>query len=130
MKLFREIKPVATDERGDIIELLDEGKGGEAITAVTLITCRPGAIRANHYHKENSHYCYMLSGSMEYTEQPVDGTEADRETVVVKAGDMVYTPPMVIHAMRFLEESSFLTLSPRSRKDGAYEDDLVRHKLI
>ena len=71
----------------------------------------------------------MLAGSMEYYEQPIGGDESQREMVVVKKGDMVYTPPMVVHAMKFLEDSVFLTLATTSRR-GNYEDDTVRIKLI
>ena len=127
IKLFKDIRPIHSDERGDIIEILDAGQTD--IKSTLLITCTPGAIRANHYHKKDSHYCYMLAGSMEYYEQPIGGDESQREMVVVKKGDMVYTPPMVVHAMKFLEDSVFLTLATTSRR-GNYEDDTVRIKLI
>lgn len=127
MKLYKNIKPEFTDERGDIISIFDDGVTN--IKGVLLITCNPGAIRANHYHKEDSHYCYMLSGKMEYSESPIDNP-GKKETVIVEAGDMVYTPSMAAHAMKFLEESAFLTLATKSRKEGAYDEDTVKIKLI
>ena len=63
IKIFKQIKPEFTDERGEIFKLLDDGK--TVVKSVLLITCKKGAIRANHYHKKDSHYVYMLSGSME-----------------------------------------------------------------
>jgi len=128
IKVFRQVKPEFTDERGEILKILDDGK--TTIKSVLLITSKKGAVRANHFHKADSHYVYLLSGSMEYTEQPVNGNENQRETIIVNAGDMVYTPPMVSHAMKFLEDSTFLALSPHSRHQAAYESDLVRVKLI
>ena len=71
----------------------------------------------------------MLSGIMEYTDAGVDG-KGYKETVLVKKGDLVYTPSNVAHAMRFLEDSVFLTLSTESRHQDAYEDDTVRVKVI
>jgi len=126
IKITRNIKPDFTDERGDIIKLLDDGKTN--IKSVLLITCKKGAIRANHYHKEDTHYVYMLYGSMEYTEQDLNTKKT--ETVVVNKGDMVFTPPMTAHAMKFLEESAFLTLATESRHHDHYEDDIVRIKII
>lgn len=126
IKVMRNIAPDFTDERGDIIKLLDDGK--TSIKSVILITCKKGAIRANHYHKKDTHYVYMLYGSMEYTEQDLKTKKT--ETAVVKKGDMVFTPPMVPHAMKFLEESAFLTLATESRHHDHYEDDLVRIKII
>lgn len=128
MKLWRNLKPIFTDDRGDIFILLDDGSTN--IKSTLLITCKKGAIRANHYHKEDSHYTYMLSGKMEYTEQPVEANVSKRETATLAPGDMVYSAPMMMHAMRFLEDSTFIALATKSRKDGAYEQDTVRVKLI
>ena len=129
--VFRNIKPEFIDERGGITRVLDDGR--TTIRSVLLITCKKGSIRANHYHKRDSHYSYLLSGRMEYTEQPVDANgkpQGKKETVIIEAGDMVYSPPMVIHAMNFLEDSSFLALATESRHQSAYEEDTVRVKLI
>lgn len=128
MKVFRNIRPEFVDERGAITRLLDDGK--TTITSILLITAKAGSVRANHYHKTDSHYCYMLSGRMEYIEQPVGVEGAPRESVIVEAGDMVYTAPMAAHAMRFLEDSVFLAFSTRSREQELYEEDTVRVKLI
>ena len=58
------------------------------------------------------------------------GASAPPECIVVSAGEMVFTPPMVEHAMKFLEDTVFLTMSRNSRNHDAYEDDLVRVELI
>ena len=126
IKITRNVKPDFVDERGEIIKLLDDGK--TSIKSVLLIKSRKGAIRANHYHKEDAHYVYMVYGSMEYTEQPVGSDK--KEILIVKEGDMVYTPPMVAHAMHFLEDSAFLALAIKSRHHEAYESDTVRIKLV
>ena len=125
-KLWKDLKPDFTDERGEIFRILDDGK--TSIKSVLLITCNKGAIRANHYHKNDSHYVYMLKGSMEYIEEDLDGK--NKNMVIVKRGDLVYTPPMKAHAMHFLEEASVLTLATESRHQEAYEKDTVRMKLI
>ena len=48
----KKIKPVFSDHRGDIIDILT----GIEIDAVTLITFSKGAVRANHYHKETTQW--------------------------------------------------------------------------
>ncbi len=128
MQLTKNIQPIFTDDRGDIVSLFDEGD--QKIASVLLITCKKGAIRANHYHKEDSHYSYMLSGKMEYIEEPPPGEKGKREGAIIEAGDMVYTPPMRAHKMTFLEDSVFIALATKSRKEGAYEDDTVRIKIV
>ena len=128
MKITKNIQPIFTDARGDIVSLFDEGD--KKIASVLLITCKKGAVRANHYHKKDSHYSYMLSGKMEYAEGPVPGEEGERETAIIEARDMVYTPSMRLHTMTFLEDSAFLALAAKSRKEGAYEDDTVRIAIV
>ena len=82
MILTRNITAEFTDVRGAITKILDNGT---AIKSILLITSQAGAVRANHYHKKDSHYAYLLSGKMEYTEKPVSGGEM--QTVILKAGD-------------------------------------------
>ena len=125
MILTRNITPEFTDVRGAITKILDNGI---PIKSILLITSQAGAVRANHYHKKDSHYCYLLSGAMEYSEKPVEG--GDIETVILSKGDMVFTPPQMIHAMRFLEPSVFLAMATESRSQEDYEADTVRIELV
>lgn len=128
MKLIKNIKPEAVDERGSIIKIFDNDSA--CLCSILLITSKAGTIRANHYHKGDSHYCYMISGKMEYVEQPVGVENAQRQSVIIEAGDIIFTEPMVAHAMRFLEDSVFLALTSQPRNQDAYEQDIVRVDLI
>lgn len=129
MKYLKKIKPFYTDQRGEMSYLLDSKK---KVSSVVLITCKKGAIRANHYHKKNDHYSYMLSGKMEYVSYKINShnKKKKKQTKIVKAGEIIYTPPMIAHAMRFLENSVFLALSSEERGKGKYEEDLIRIKVI
>lgn len=127
MKLIKKIKPEFIDERGGITKILDDGKTN--IKSVLLVTSKKGSVRSNHYHKKDAHYIYMISGKMEYYEKPVRGNSKVKK-VIVGAGDIIYTPLMAIHATKFLEDSTFIALSTKSRNQKAYEKDTVRIKLI
>lgn len=115
-----DLEPPFVDDRGAIQPLVDTD-----MKSVVLISSKPGAVRADHYHKTDWHYCYMHSGSMEYYHRPV-GSTAQPEMVIVKAGQMAFTPPMVEHAMHFLEDSVFVTMSRNPRDQETYEADVVR----
>lgn len=104
--------------------------GKMAIVGVLLITCKKEAVRANHYHRHDTHFSYMLKGSMEYTYKNMRKKNAKIHSVIVKEGDIVESPPMVAHAMRFLEDSVFLALTTEKRDQSAYESDTVRVTLI
>lgn len=116
------VKSSFKDKRGVITNVLEE-----KINSVVLITCKKGAIRANHYHKKDSHWSYIISGSMEYYEENRSG-KIDK--IIVKKGEMVYSAPKVPHAMKFLEPSVFIALTTKKRKSGKYDKDTVPYKFI
>ncbi len=112
------------DERGSIIPLVEA-----AMTSALLIHSKIGTVRANHYHKIDWHYCYVMSGAIDYYHRP-HGSNAAPECVRVNAGQIFFTPPMVDHAMKFPVDTSFLTLSRNPRDQKAYEADTVRIELV
>jgi len=67
MKIIK-IKVAFKDKRGEIIDLLEN----VAINAITMITFRQGAIRANHYHKKTVQYNYILLGNQVYYQAATD----------------------------------------------------------
>ena len=97
--------------------------------SAVLITSRRGAVRANHYHRTDWHYCYVLAGCIEYHHRE-HGDDGPGECIMVRAGQMVFTPPMVDHAMKFPEDTVFLTLSRNPRDQASYEADVVRISFV
>jgi quercetin dioxygenase-like cupin family protein len=112
------------DRRGTIQGLLEL-----PVRSVAIIESEPGAVRANHYHKTDWHYCYVVSGEIEYFERTLNSTEEPSRTVI-KQGELFFTPPLVEHAMRFSVKTTFLTFSRNPRDHAAYESDVVRVKVI
>ena len=90
------------DDRGSIQSLvsLDEPK----IQSAVLIESKKGSVRANHYHKEDWHYCYLISGSIDYYYREV-GDKDKPSLAQINPGDVFYTPALVEHAMFFKEDS-------------------------
>src|SRR6185436_11073494 len=76
------------DERGAIQNLLNTPISGAAI-----ITSKAGTIRSNHWHREDFHYLYVFSGSMEYYERDIGIPYSSQSPIIVKTGQMVFTPP-------------------------------------
>lgn len=118
------LPPCFINAAGSIQNLLEQPCGG-----VSIIRSRAGSIRSQHYHREDSHFLYVLSGCMHYYERPVGSTEKPAP-VIVKAGEMVFTPAMVEHATVFPEDTVLVSMSKRARTHEAHEEDLVRVKVI
>ena len=112
------------DKRGNIQPLVDK-----LMKSAVLIESKKGSLRANHYHKTDWHYCFVLSGEIEYFHRKT-GSGEEPEMLSVKENQMVFTPPMVDHAMRFPVDTTFLTLSRNSRDQKTYEEDVVRINML
>ncbi|MBF0093727.1 MAG: cupin domain-containing protein [Alphaproteobacteria bacterium] len=112
-------KPFA-DERGAIQPLVDV-----PMKSCVLISSRKGTVRANHYHRTDWHYCYVLEGEIEYYERP-HGSEQPPTRTLVGKGQMFFTGPGLDHAMVFTEDTTFLTWGRNSRAQEVYEADVVR----
>ena len=112
------------DPRGVIQPLVDR-----IMRSAIMIESKAGSLRANHYHKTDWHYCYVVSGKIEYFHRPT-GSEEEPEKILVEKGEMVFTPPMVDHGMKFPVDTVFLTLSRNYRDQEAYESDVVRVEMI
>ncbi len=112
------------DERGEIQPLVDC-----IMKSAVMIYSKAGSIRANHYHKTDWHYCYVISGEINYFHRKTNSL-SDPKLLVVKKGQMVFTPPMVDHAMKFPIDTTFLTLSRNPRDQETYEKDVIRINMI
>ena len=119
--IFREVVEKYSDARGDLVKLLD----GD-IKSSLLITSKKGSVRANHYHKKDHHYCYVVSGEIKYLTRPVGASEGF-DLYTIEPEKMFYTPEQLEHLMIFSKDTVFLTFSKKSfRSQKEYEDDLVR----
>lgn len=112
------------DERGSI-----QGLVNFPTKNITLITSKKGSIRSNHYHKTDWHYMYMLTGSAEYYYRPT-GSDKEPTKIIIKQGNLVFTPPMEDHATVFLQDSTLIAMSRNPRDQESYEHDVVRVTLV
>ena len=118
------LDPPHADERGAIQSLVNF-----PMKNLSLISSKQGTLRSNHYHVTDWHYMYVLSGSFDYYYRPTGTKEAPKVTRL-KAGEMIFTPPMEDHATVFLEDTQILVMSRNPRDQEAYEADVRRVQLI
>ena len=118
------IDPAIKDLRGEITNVF-EGR----IEHIALITSKKGTVRANHYHKQDHQFIYLVSGAFESHSVDVNNT-AKRQVLEIKAGDIVETPALIAHAQKFTEDSVFLALTTRQREQGKYEEDTIAYPVI
>ena len=96
---------------------------------ISLISSKKGVVRSNHYHLTDWHYMYVLSGSFNYYYRPTNSDD-ELQSIKVKAGELIFTPPMEDHATVFLEDCKLLAMSRNPRDQEAYEEDVRRVILV
>ena len=108
------------DERGVIQPLCDLN-----MKSASLIVSKANTWRANHYHKNDWHFIYVLRGSFEYYFKKTNSDEKIKKKIV-KKGELLFTGPVVDHAMFYTEETEIIVLSKNPRDQKTYEEDTVR----
>lgn len=116
---IKHVTPSYTDDRGEIMDILDH----VAIDSSTLITSKRGARRGDHYHKESEQYLYVVSGKVKLIAQMPDGQHSH---AILERGYVAYTPPLERHTYIALEDSVFLVLTKGPRGGQTYESDTFR----
>lgn len=118
------INPAVVDARGAITNLF-EGR----IEHIALITSKKGTVRANHYHKKDHQFIYLISGAFESHSVDIHDT-SKRQVLEIKPGDIVESPALIAHAQKFTEDSVFLALTTLQREEGKYEEDTIAYPVI
>ena len=112
-----EIPQKFIDARGSIVNIADGALGD-----VAVITSKANSIRANHTHKEDWHLSYLVEGEIKYFWE-----EGDKQnSLIIRSGQLFYTPPQVAHKMLFLKDSLFIAVAALSRTQENYESDTTR----
>jgi dTDP-4-dehydrorhamnose 3,5-epimerase-like enzyme len=106
-----------TDDRGSIFNIAD-GRLGD----VAVINSKANSLRANHIHKKDWHLSYLVEGEIKYFWEE----DSKQKSMVIKPGELFYTPPQTPHKMLFLKESIFIAVAAMSRTQENYENDTTR----
>jgi len=107
-----------TDGRGKILPIVHD------FANVQMIWSKAGALRANHYHKTDTHTCYLVTGSMDYYWRNHGQTTIHKERIL--AGELFKTGPLIDHEMVFSEDSIMVVVSEHKRDAITYDDDIVK----
>lgn len=93
------------DERGEFIELMKINS-----TQVSMIVCKPGYSRGNHYHHNKVEHFLVLDGNMKFVESDIkNGTE---DTTIMFGGkrEWITTRPGINHTIYNIGESDLKIL--------------------
>jgi len=108
------------DSRGTIRNIADGSLGD-----VAIIESNPGAVRANHYHHDDWHFTYVVSGGITY--EWTNGVESNKvHRIEFYPSELIFTPTGIPHRMKFSKETTFVAVSKLSRMAELYEKDTVR----
>lgn len=120
-----EAKDIIVEDRGRIIPVAD----GE-FRSVMIIESKKGAVRANHWHKSDSHVMWILSGEARYVETHMDEAAGIVRDMILGPGDSVLTEPLVPHAMKFLKDTVMIVCAKNDRDTETYLNDIVKCSIL
>ena len=111
-----------SDNRGTITDIFFS----KNINHSCIITCNPGSIRGNHYHKHTTQYILIVEGSLDYYSKPLESNER-ANVYTAKVGDVIMSEPMEIHTMKTNDTAcTFIAFAQGVRGGANYELDTYR----
>ena len=108
------------DKRGWLKKILN----GNFSSCIEVYS-KKNSIRANHYHKKDKHFIYIISGEILYFYRNRK-KNAKTKFKLMKKNDLFFTPAMQEHMTYFTKNTHFLAFSTRKRTQFDYEKDLIR----
>ena len=108
------------DKRGFLKKIIDGN-----FSSCIEVKSNKGSVRANHYHKKDKHFVYIISGEILYFYR--NRKKGSKTKVkLMKKNDLFFTPAMQEHMAYFTQNTHFLAFSSRKRTQFNYEKDLIR----
>ena len=108
------------DKRGWLKKIID----GNFSSCIEIYS-KKGTIRANHYHKRDRHFIYIINGEILYFYKNRK-KNSKIKFGLMKKNDLFFTPAMQEHMAYFTKNTHFLAFSTRKRTKFDYEKDLIR----
>ena len=122
-KLKHKIGKIFKDKRGTLQKIID----GNFSSCIEVYS-KKGSIRANHYHKKDKHFMYIISGELLYSyRNRKRGSKVKIKKM--KKGDLFFTPAMQEHMAYYTKNTHYLAFSTRKRTQFDYEKDLIRVEM-
>tara|TARA_Y100000768_G_C23887787_1_gene638535 strand:+ start:191 stop:577 length:387 start_codon:yes stop_codon:yes gene_type:complete len=119
---YKKLKIAFKDKRGSIADLFYK----KNINHVAIIKSKPNTRRGDHYHKKTTQWMYITRGSLEYWYKPLR-SKLKPKMKLLKAGDMVETPPYEMHALKIGKNGNeFIVFTVGKRGGKDYENDTFR----
>tara|TARA_B100002051_G_C16271444_1_gene409118 strand:- start:85 stop:528 length:444 start_codon:yes stop_codon:yes gene_type:complete len=119
-KLIHKTGKIFLDKRGWLKKILD----GNFSSCIEIFS-KKGSIRANHYHKKDQHFMYIIKGECLYFYRDRK-KGAKTKYKLMKKNDLFFTPSMQEHMAYYTKDTHFLAFSTRKRSKFDYEKDLIR----
>jgi len=89
-----------------------------------VVELRPGTLRGNHFHRRKAETVYLVSGEMNVLVK--DPENATRETIPLKAGDVLTIPAGIAHVMQPTAAGYAVEISPTRFEP----EDTEKHHLL
>jgi dTDP-4-dehydrorhamnose 3,5-epimerase-like enzyme len=105
-----------SDDRGGFEGIVNQGSWQE----INIVHTHAGCMRGGHYHCQTTEVIFLLTGKADVELSPCnDLTTTTR--ITLDAGEGIQIPPMTVHRLLYLEQSSHVQLLDQ-RFDPSHQD--------
>ena len=114
------IKPVFTDDRGDIYDILTDPN----IQHVGMFTINKDSVRGKHYHKEQKQWIFVLKGQIKVKTKNLLEKNLKIEEVILNEKDMIFLPQYFYREIIGISDNSeCLFITSKFRKNSLHQED-------
>jgi mannose-6-phosphate isomerase-like protein (cupin superfamily) len=107
--------------QGELAQFYD---GEQGIRYIAFAELKPESVRGNHYHNVKEEFVYVVSGETLLVVEDIQSKE--RASTDLKAGDLVFIPTRIAHALRPIQSGQAVEFSS-AKFDAA---DVHRFPLV
>ena len=123
---IEKIKPVFSDDRGEIYDVLSDQK----IQHIGFFTIKKNSVRGKHFHKEQKQYTWVKHGHIQVKIKNLLEKDSKIEEAELKEMDLILFPPYCYHEIIGISDSECLVFTSKTREGNSYEEDTYRVKDI
>jgi len=102
----------------------------EHINWLGLIYTKKNKMRSNHYHPTQEQKVLVIKGKYLSISKDLSNPKSKVKILIVSDGDLIITPPNVVHTNIFLEDTISINLVNGNRWSDNFDEHTIKYELV
>ena len=125
------IKPFE-DERGSLKKVFKKGfiDMDKKVEEAYVLYSHKGSVRGNHYHKINTEYFFVISGTAKVAVKNIKTGYYDEMEIDYKDNIVIIVPPFTIHAFKNENDKELIILAIATKEYDPLDKDTYKFNIL